>query len=230
MIDYTERIKIDGSDIKKADFAEILFKIIELAGENNIHATEFEILTAMAFVYFNRQNTDYVVLETGLGGRLDATNIIKTPLVSVITSIDIDHVDRLGSSIEQIAYEKAGIIKENIPIITLKANNSLDVIKKISNNRRSDLILADDHSYKIENSLILTENDKYELPLLGLWQKKNLAVVLKTVEFLNSIGVFISEKAVKSGLKKVSWAGRFQYFKEKNLIIDGRIISLPQSF
>ncbi|MFH0703022.1 MAG: folylpolyglutamate synthase/dihydrofolate synthase family protein [bacterium] len=221
LVEYTERIKINNKNISKRDFAQLTLEILELANKNNIPATEFEILTALAFVYFKENKADFVVLETGLGGRLDATNIVKNPLVSILTSIDIDHADRLGNTTDKIAQEKAGIIKNKVPVITLKYNNGLDIIKKISLENASPLILADNSNYKLDFCKIITEKDEYELPLLGFWQLKNLALVLKTIEILNKTEILVPKEAVKSGLKKVSWQGRFQYIKEKNLILDG---------
>ena len=112
--EYTERIKICGQEISKNEFAEFTQKIQGL----NIHLTEFEILTVIMFLYFAENNVDIVILETGLGGRLDATNVIEENLCSVITQIDLDHTERLGNTKDLIAKEKAGIIKPNCPIIT----------------------------------------------------------------------------------------------------------------
>lgn len=221
LLEYTERVKINGIDISKENFSRLIKKIIDLINENNIPATEFEILTVLAFEFFKEQNVDYVILETGLGGRLDATNVVKKPLVSIITSIDIDHADRLGNTIEKIAFEKAGIIKQNRPVITLKNNNGLNIISEIAKKNNSSLFFADYSNYKANKSFISTENGFYELPLLGLWQLKNLSLVLKAVEVLNFNNISIAEKAVKNGLKKVKWPGRFQYIEDKNIILDG---------
>ena len=227
LVDYTERVKISGQDISREDFSRLIFQIVNLIDENNIPATEFEILTALAFIYFEEQKVDYVVLETGLGGRLDATNVLESPLVSVITSIDIDHADRLGNEINQIAYEKAGIIKKDVPAITLADNNGLEVIKKIAAEKSAPLILADSSAYTaylnpdLLSQKITFGDEEYELPLLGLWQVDNLSLVLETIEILKQNGIAISQEALKSGLKKVKWPARFQYIKEKNLVIDG---------
>jgi len=209
LVDYTERIKINDKDISKDDFADLIFEIIKTAEENNIHATEFEILTVLAFVYFQREEVDFTVIETGLGGRLDATNAIKNPLLSIITTIDLDHVDRLGDTIEKIAFEKAGIIKSNIPVITSKDNKGLEVIREKAFETSSDLILVDD------------ADTSYEVNLKGAWQKKNLSLVLKAIETLRRHGIIIPEKTVQEGLQNVSWPARFQYIKEMNLILDG---------
>lgn len=116
IFEYTERIQINGVQISQKDFSEYINLISHLSDKNNIHLTEFEILTAVMFKYFFDENVDVVVLETGLGGRFDATNVIKTNLCSIITHIDFDHTERLGNTLDKIAYEKAGIIKENCPV------------------------------------------------------------------------------------------------------------------
>ena len=118
IFEYTERIKINGSEISKEDFANYIFDICEIADKNSIHLTEFEILTAVMFKYFADNNVEVVVLETGLGGRFDATNVIKSNLCSIITHIDLDHTERLGNTRSEIAFEKAGIIKPDCPVIT----------------------------------------------------------------------------------------------------------------
>ena len=114
IFEYTERIKINGQEISKEDFAN-LFEEVASVG---IHLTEFETLTVMMFLYFQRNNVEIVILETGMGGRFDATNVIKENLCSIITQIDLDHIDRLGKTKDEIAFEKAGIIKPKCPIIT----------------------------------------------------------------------------------------------------------------
>ncbi|HBG50042.1 MAG TPA: hypothetical protein DDW90_11235 [Cyanobacteria bacterium UBA9971] len=209
LVDYTERVKINGKDISKEDFADFIFNIIQTAEQNNIHATEFEILTVLAFILFEREKVDFAVIETGLGGRLDATNVIKKPLLSIITTIDSDHVDRLGETIEKIAFEKAGIIKPNVPVIASKDNKGIEVIKE--------------KALKVGSALILVEDadTPYELNLQGVWQKKNLSLVLKAIDLLREQGIEIPEEAVKKGLQNVSWPARFQYIKEMNLILDG---------
>lgn len=210
LVDYTERLKISGKDIPKEYFADLIFDITATAEKNNIHATEFEILTALAFIYFEKEKADFAIIETGLGGRFDATNIIKNPLFSIITTIDLDHIDRLGDTVEKIAFEKAGIIKSLAPIITLKDNKGLSIIQEKAMNCESKLVLADSDS-----------SINYETNLMGLWQKKNLSLVLKAIEVLKSFNVVISKETVQKGLKNVEWNGRFQYIEEKNLILDG---------
>lgn len=211
LVDYTERVKINGKDISKDDFADLIFDIIQTAENNDIQATEFEILTVLAFLCFYEKKVDFAVIETGLGGRLDATNVIKNPVVSVITNIDLDHVDRLGDTIEKIASEKAGIIKPNVPVITMKNNKGLEILKEKAFHENSELILSEE---KISST-------DYELNLKGLWQRKNLSLALKTIDILRQNKAVIPETAVKRALQNVSWPARFQYFEKMNLILDG---------
>ena len=221
LVEYTERIKINDQEISQEDFARLILNIVEIADKNNIHVTEFEILTAAAFKYFHDKKADIVVLETGLGGRLDATNIVKNPLLSIITTIDLDHVDRLGDTIDKIAFEKAGIIKNQILIITLKDNKGLNIIQEKASQKSSPLFLADSSNYKPAKEGIIVENIEYKTPLLGLWQLKNLSLVLKCIEILNKTGFSVDQNSVTAGLQKVKWSARFQYIEDKNLLLDG---------
>lgn len=210
LVNYTERIKINAKYISKNDFAELLFDVVMTAEKNRIHATEFEILTAMAFLYFYREKVDFAVIETGLGGRLDATNIIQKPLISVITSISLDHTDRLGNTIEEIACEKAGIIKKGVPVVTFKENLGIEIIKNKALESASELFFID-----YRNTL------NFNTTLKGSWQKQNMSLALKTVELLKNQGMEIPDNAIKEGLMNVQWAGRFQFIQEMNLILDG---------
>lgn len=214
LVEYTERIKIDGEEISKNDFA----KYISLICKTSDELTEFEILTASAIKYFSDNNVDFAILETGLGGRYDATNICDNT-ISVITSISLDHTDRLGKTIDEIAYEKAGIIKENSTIITAKYNHGYKTIKKIAKEKCAKLI---DINHKIEmtyenkQNYAIINGEKYEFSLLGLYQKENLALVLECANLLN-----IPFSAIEKGLKSVKWNARLEYLKNKNILIDG---------
>jgi len=212
LIEYTERIKINGRDISKDDFAKLINAVLQTASENNIKVTEFEILTAAAFIYFEREKTDIAVIETGLGGRLDATNVSDNPIVSVITAIDFDHTDRLGNTIEEIANEKAGIIKPQIPVVISHNNKGFSFIKETVESLNSSLYACKKDEYDLE---------KFDLSLKGLWQTENLALALKTLELLISKGFTISQAQIKNGLKKASHPCRFQHFEKEHILIDG---------
>ncbi|MCD7740396.1 MAG: bifunctional folylpolyglutamate synthase/dihydrofolate synthase [Candidatus Gastranaerophilales bacterium] len=219
LLEYTERIKINNIQIPKKNFAELVYNICTLADKNNIHLTEFEILTACAFKYFADNNVDYAVMETGLGGRFDAVNVCKKPVLSVITSISKDHTDRLGSTIEQIAFEKAGIIKNNSPVIISAENNGFNIIKKIAKEKCVNLLTVHNNieiCFKNGKNFAIYNNEKYEFPLLGLYQKQNLALIFEIARYLK-----INKNAVIMGLKTIYWGARFEFIKDKNIVIDG---------
>ena len=219
LVEYTERIKINNIDISKKDFAAYIEKICTIAEKKNIHLTEFEILTAIAFKYFADNKVEIAVIETGLGGRFDATNVCKKPILSIITSISLDHTDRLGNTIEKIAFEKAGIIKPKSTILTEISNKGFKIIKNTAEEKKAKLIVATNYvnmSYENGNNYVSIEDKKCEFPLLGLYQKANLSIVLQAVEFLR-----IKTKAVIEGLKTAKWPARLEYIKDKNLLIDG---------
>ena len=203
IFEYTERIKINGEDISKEDFAYYVTNICEIADKNQIHLTEFEILTAAAFKYFADNNVDVVVLETGLGGRFDATNVIKKNLCAIITHIDLDHTERLGNTKDKIAFEKAGIIKPNCPVVT---SEGYEAIKDAADTQNSLLLFTAPFA------------DTTNLSLKGTYQQENLALALTALKL-----VFpeIPQSIVDEGLKKVKHPCRFQVIEDKNLIIDG---------
>lgn len=203
IFDYTERIKVHGFNISHTDFARLVFSICDVADKNDIHLTEFEILTAVMFKYFDEQNVDVVVLETGLGGRFDATNVIKKNLCAIITHIDLDHTERLGETKDKIAFEKAGIIKKGCPVVT---SEGYEAIKDKADENESLLLMV----APFEN----TKN----LSLKGVYQQENLSLALAAIRL-----VFpeISEDTIQLGLTNVKHPCRFQFIKEHNLIIDG---------
>lgn len=227
---YNERIKIllppfpntlpqgagENANIPDEDFAKYVFEISNLADKNGIDLTEFEILTAVMFKYFADNNVDVVVLETGLGGRFDATNVIKKNLCSIITHVDYDHTDRLGDTIEKIAFEKAGIIKPNCPCIVFEGR---EVYRDVADEKSSMLVMVAQFA------------DVSKLSLKGTYQQENLSLALAAIE---TIFPTISQNIIDEGLKRVKHIGRFQYIEDKNLIIDGAhnpngISSLVQS-
>lgn len=211
VFEYTERIKINDVEIEKEVFAKKVINIAEFARKNDIHLTEFEILTVVAFEYFAENDVDVVILETGLGGRLDATNVIEKNLCSIITNIDFDHTERLGDTIEKIAYEKAGIIKENCPVVVSRKNSGFKTIKKFAQKRKSGIFTAE------EGPNFLPENSA----LQGYFQQENLALVLKAIELLKEKDFDIPQQAIRNGLKNVKHPCRFEYLKEYNVLVDG---------
>lgn len=224
ILEYTERIKINGIDISKNDFADLITEISILAKINGIYLTEFELLTAAAYKYFADKETDICVIETGLGGRLDATSAISKNLLSIITSISLDHIDRLGDTIEKIAFEKAGIIKNGYPVLISNKNKGFDTVKNVAAEKNSTVLIPDKEVelvFENQKNYAMYDNIKYEFNLLGLWQKENLELVFAVVNYLNSSGYEISRKSVEKALKEVSWICRMQYIPKFHLLIDG---------
>ncbi len=222
---YTERIKLSAPlngevpeggrgliPIQDNDFAQYVFEISELADKNNIDLTEFEILTAVMFKYFADNNVDVAVLETGLGGRFDATNIIKKNLCSVITHIDYDHTERLGKTLDKIAFEKAGIIKPNCPCIVTEGREAFyDKAMEVG----AELEIV----YPNINTLApLGRGLGKGLSLKGIYQQENLSLALAVIE---RCFPQISQHTIQKGLQNVKHPCRFEYVKDKNLIIDG---------
>ena len=221
ILEYAERIKINGLLISQNDFARIITEICNIAKINNIDLTEFEILTAVAFKYFADNGVDFAVVETGLGGRFDATNVCDNPVCSIITSISLDHTDRLGDTVEKIAFEKAGIIKKNSYVVVSSSNAGYEVIKKRALQTGTNIITVTKNAdIKYENGVnyLFLGKNKYEFPLLGLYQKQNAALVIAASDLLVKKGFKIS---LKEGIETVKWGARLEYIKENNVLIDG---------
>lgn len=233
----TERMTIDGREISEEDFvsyATEVLDMVKLMGERGMEEpTQFEMYTAMALLYFERKEVDFAVIETGLGGRYDATNVID-PVLSVITSISYDHMDILGDSIEKIAYEKAGIIKESRPVILYPQlyPEAEAVIEQVCREHNAELIKADPAAiqlkdYSIGGQLIDYKYRGYDiknmrLPLIGDHQLSNCAVALAAVAELDKMGYKVSEAAIKKGIETVKWPCRLSLISTEPLIlIDG---------
>ena len=234
---FCERIKIDSKDIGKDELAKsasaVKKAIDTLLDMGYDHPTEFEIVTAIAFYYYCEKEVDFVVLEVGLGGRYDATNIIEKPLVSVITPIDMDHMDMLGDTIEKIAYEKAGIIKPKMPVIVYpQSKEAMEVIKRVAAEKDSKLIVADIKSNVKKSDLsaqvfdCTVDGHRFEdmkIKLIGRHQVNNAIVALNVVwELSKTFGYFIGKDCMYKGLERTVWPGRLELLKkEPNIIIDG---------
>jgi len=238
LVDFTERIKINNKQIDRKKVSELLERIkpsIEKVTNTPSygHPTFFEVITSLAFLYFYEEQIDFLVLETGLGGRLDATNVCE-PLISVITHVDYDHMDKLGNSLKEIAREKGGIIKAGgIVISSTQYNEAYKEIKKIAKEKKSLIYsMGKEINYKIVKSDIkgvifdlkgIYHNYKnLHTPLLGRHQADNAATAITTVEALKNKEINISEKAIRDGLEKVRWNGRLEIIQDKpTLVLDG---------
>ncbi|MEA3454602.1 MAG: folylpolyglutamate synthase/dihydrofolate synthase family protein [Candidatus Caldatribacteriota bacterium] len=238
LVDFTERIKINSKQINRKKVCELLERIkpyIEKVANTPSygHPTFFEVVTSLAFLYFYEEQVDFLVLEVGLGGRLDATNVCE-PLVSVITHVDYDHMDKLGNSLKEIAREKGGIIKTGGIVISSKQyNEAYKEIKKITDEKNSLIYsVGREIIYKIVKSDIkgvifdlkgiYNEYKNLHTPLLGRHQADNSATAITAIEALKIKGVNISEKAIRDGLEKVKWTGRLEIIQnDPTLVLDG---------
>lgn len=200
---FNERIQINGQNIPNDALGRVATVVKHEIEALGIEISAFAQITAMAFLYFAEENCDLVVLETGLGGRLDATNVIKAPKVCAITKIGLDHTEYLGDTIEKIAEEKCGIIKIGTPVVTCSSQDSaaMSVIRAACEKNKTRLFVTEEYSGK--------------LGLLGDYQKANAAIAEKTAQILG-----ISEEHITRGLADAKWIARFEFLRD-NLILDG---------
>lgn len=221
-----ERIKINDADITDEALCASAERVKAAADTMQDAPTEFEILTAIAFYYFYTENCDIVVLEVGLGGRLDATNIIQAPEVAVITNIGLEHTDILGDTLEKIAVEKAGIIKNGSMVISYQQKPEVEkVLQRMALERGADFHQVSFSELRkgpesLEGQYFSWENwENLFLPLLGNHQAKNAAVALEAVNRLRARGFAIPDESVREGIRKVRWPGRMQILCHRPLVI-----------
>jgi dihydrofolate synthase/folylpolyglutamate synthase len=223
--EFNERMRVDGENIPNETLCELTEYVKQFADKMEDSPTEFELITAIAFEYFKREKVDVVVLEVGMGGRFDSTNIIRNPLLSVITGIALDHVAFFGDTVEKIAGEKAGIIKDNAPVLYGGEDDvARAVIKNTAKAMGSEYYETDYSALKVNNTdLSGTEftyrGEAMKISLLGLYQPKNASVVLDAVKLLRARGLKISDSAVKTGLEKATWRARFEIIERDPLVI-----------
>ncbi len=223
--DFLERIQINGAPVSKRTFSSAVEKVKNAVEKMDEQPTEFEVITAAAMLCYKKENCDIVVLEVGLGGRFDATNIIDTPLCSVITSISLDHTQVLGDTVSKIAAEKCGIIKENGITVTSSNQNkdALSVIKKTVKERNNQFVISD-----FRNAVILKEgldgtefsynNRKYKISLTGVHQVENALNAIEAAKLIENV----SQKNIKDGLSKTVLPARMQIINNSPLtVLDG---------
>ena len=231
-----ERIRINGEAITEENVTSLINEIkphIEAMKKENERPTYFEVCTMIAYLYFKRNNVDFMVLEVGMGGRLDSTNIVDS-LVSVITPISYDHTQYLGDILRDIAFEKCGIIKDDSIVITSPQNKeAMDVIKRVSNKRNSALCIVGkdvffetfNRNLKGQSFRLMTRCGEYphlEIKLLGDFQVENAATAVVAIEALRLKDIFITSAAIKNGLLKARWPGRFQLIRKRPfIVVDG---------
>ncbi|MBO4927012.1 MAG: bifunctional folylpolyglutamate synthase/dihydrofolate synthase [Clostridiales bacterium] len=206
-------------------------KVSELLSEGQEHPTEFELVTAVAFLYFSEKNCDVVVLETGLGGRLDSTNVIEKPLASVITALGYDHTDRLGNTLGEIAAEKGGIIKEGCPVFAMdthqetvrkdEAESAREVLERIAGQKHAPITWVPSHVAKrtaqdLSGQRFLWKDKEYTIRMQGGYQLENAALALTVMQH------FVSEESMKEGLAHTLWKGRLEVVRrDPPIVLDG---------
>ena len=210
LVDFRERIKINGEMISKNSVSKFMHKNLDFFESNNL--SFFEMTVGLAFDYFSKNKVDIAIIEVGMGGRLDSTNIIN-PILSVITNISLDHTRFLGSNIIDIAKEKAGIIKDNTPVVIGETQEEISTIFiDIAKSKNSQIIFADQFIY-----------DNYDCDLKGEYQQKNIKTVLKSTEILNHVYFKINHGHIESGLnnvrKNTELSGRWQIIQYDPIII-----------
>ncbi len=232
-----ERIQIDGNQISKRNFISLISELKQFLDEaqpDNTcgQLTYFEALTVLAFSYFSKMGAEFQVLEVGLGGRLDATNVAK-PELCIITPIGLEHTQILGNTLSKIAYEKAGIIKPGtFVVVSPQTPEVLKVIREVCHQRQAKLIEVNkvatwhkvSHDLYRQTIIIQSETNDYhlQLPLLGNYQLENAATALIALETLTHLGFAISVNDIKKGFASVNWPGRFQILKQApTVVVDG---------
>ena len=223
--EFRERIQIDGVNISEEDLAKYTEIVSVEADAMEDHPTHFELITAVGLLYFRDMKVDVTVLEVGMGGIYDSTNVIDAPDAAVITNLGMDHMEYLGNTLAEIAWNKAGIIKPGSRVISYESEQeALDVIKKTALEKGDELRVADfsqivplDHTLRLQR--FSYKGTEYELSLAGVNQLHNCSVVLETIDALREAGYDIPEDAVHEGLKKVSWPARFEIFCEDPVVI-----------
>ena len=234
---FRERIQLNGAPISEAEFAALLEAVwpeIEAVNSKDSvgEVTTFELLTAMAFLHFHRQRAGFQVIEVGLGGRLDSTNLVQ-PQLSVITSISLDHTRILGDTLEKIAFEKAGIIKQETPVVTSpQKEEAMGVLRDVARARHAPLVSAGEEcqatrvSHFLEGQTIdvLSPRGKFRLriPLLGEHQVENAVTALVSLQVLNEAGFAVSGDSISRGFDSIAWPCRMEVLsREPLLIADG---------
>lgn len=221
---YTERIQINDAEITKEAFGNLILSIQDGVTKMVAHGmeapTQFEMLTAAAFLFFKEQGVDYAVIEAGLGGLLDSTNVVE-PIATVITNVTLDHQAYCGDTVEEIAEHKAGIIKEGVPLVTAAQQGPLRIIEGVAKKKKAPIYIfnqqfgVDSRSAVTGGQMITISTDKDAPAMLfttmpGIHQAVNLACALQTVRLLMEQDEAISEETIREGFARAIWPGRFE--------------------
>lgn len=226
---FNERMRVNGESIPDRTLVRLTERAKGFAEKMADRPTEFELITAIAFEYFKEEGCDVVVLEVGMGGRHDATNIIDSPLLSIITGVSIDHTAFLGDTVEKIASEKAGIIKEKAPVLFGGENSVAEAVVEAEAKKIQTILYKVDHNSLSVKEISLDgtvfnyrKRENIKISLLGYYQPRNAATVLDAIDILRENGLSVSEAAIYEGLEKAKWQARFEIIgREPLFIFDG---------
>lgn len=229
---FTERMRVCGQEISKDDLTRLTTKVKDavdrITAQGHTAPTIFEMVTAVAFLFFREQKCDIIVLEVGMGGRLDATNIIKESEISVITAIDFDHMNFLGDTIGEIAYEKAGIIRNNGIVISFPQRADAEkVLREVCAEENAGLYIADPGPVLLEANIRgqrfrLADGREFHISLLGSYQIRNAAVAVLAMDLLTARGWRLTPDSLARGLENARWPGRFELMSTNPMIlVDG---------
>ncbi len=225
VMSFFDKIKIDGKEISETEYLAEAEIILKAAEENRLSPTLFELETIIAFDYFKKADCDFVIAETGLGGSLDATNYITSPVLTVITSIGLDHTALLGKTIGEIAEAKAGIIKEGVPVVTAEKGEAFEVIAAKAKENKAPVITAEPADLTPLDfglwgqSFALKDGREIKISLLGSYQRKNAATALKAIEALKESGVIISPESIQKGMYSAENPGRMKVVSQNPVFI-----------
>jgi len=230
---FSERIVVDGKEIPGDDVVSLVKRVkpvVEKMIQKGNGPTYFEIVTALAFQYFSDRNVDFAVVEVGLGGRFDATNVVN-PVVSIITNVSLEHSHVLGKKVEEIAFEKAGIIKNDVPVVTGAQGKVLEVIEKVANEKKAPINVVgkadweryygslDGQEFCVKGFL---KDYNVKTSLLGEYQGENIALTLAVVEILQMNGFYISDDSINNGISKTFHVGRMEVIgRDPVILLDG---------
>lgn len=223
---FNERIAIGSEPISDEALCRLVERVRPVADAMEDKPTEFELISALGFLYFKEMGCEVVVLEVGMGGRYDSTNVIDEALLSVFTGVALDHIAFLGDTVEKIAAEKAGIIKEGCPVLSAVTEcGPAAVIEAEAKAKHAPYAVLDKSSLRIKKCdlsgtvLDFGEHKDIEISLLGLYQPDNASLVLSAIDVLHGIGLSIPEDAVRRGMKAAYWPGRFEILKKEDPLI-----------
>ena len=225
VVSFNERIQLNGEMISGEDLACVTSRVRPIADSMEDHPTEFELITAIGIEYFADKKPDFVILEAGMGGRYDSTNVIESSELSVITGVDLDHTAILGDTVEKIAWEKAGIVKKGGRVLFGSGTDSVkEVILTECEGKGATLYTVDYNKignciYSAKGTSFAYGDKEYKLSLLGEYQTRNAAVVLSAVDALRDGGVEIPESAVEAGLSSARWSARFEIVSKNPLAV-----------